>query len=79
MFATALVDLGRPPVAGLVEPGIELGRVLAELASVLASAGRIDEAAVAAAEASELADALAYDGYRLTLQALPQEVSGARV
>lgn len=79
MFATALVDLGRPPVAGLVEPGIELGRVLAELASVLASTGRVDEAALAASEAHELASALAYDGYRLTLQSLPEGVADARV
>ena len=79
MYATALVDLGRPPVAGLVEPGIELGRVLAELASVLTSAGRPDEAAPFAVEAATLADALAYDGYRRTLQSLPTVVADARV
>ena len=79
MFATALVDLGRPPVAGLVEPGIELGRVLAELAAALISAGRAAEAAHPASEAATLADALAYDGYRRTLQSLPKDVADARV
>jgi hypothetical protein len=33
-YAAALADLGRPPVAGLVEPARELDRVLAELASI---------------------------------------------
>jgi hypothetical protein len=31
---TALVDLGRPPVVGLVEPDRELVRVLTELANL---------------------------------------------
>ena len=30
----ALVDLGRPPVVGLVEPERELARVIAELAEL---------------------------------------------
>jgi hypothetical protein len=33
-FAASLSDLGRPPVAGLVEPDRELERVLAELRSL---------------------------------------------
>jgi hypothetical protein len=28
--AANITDLGRPPVAGLVEPGVELGRVPAD-------------------------------------------------
>lgn len=79
MFSTALVDLGRPPVAGLVEPGVELGRVLAELACVLAAAGNGDAAAQAASEAHELASALAFEGYGRTLQSLPKEIADARV
>jgi hypothetical protein len=79
MVTTALVDLGRPPVAGLVEPGVELGRVLAELACVLAAAGNDDEATRAASEAHELASALAFDGYSRTLQSLPKEIADARV
>ncbi|MEW6583971.1 MAG: transcriptional activator domain-containing protein, partial [Actinomycetota bacterium] len=33
-YVATLADLGRPPVAGLVEPASELERVLAELASL---------------------------------------------
>jgi tetratricopeptide (TPR) repeat protein len=33
-FVAALVDLGRPPVVGLVEPDRELARVVAELAAL---------------------------------------------
>ena len=69
-YAANLADLGRPPVAGLVEPGLELGRVLAERATLLAEAGRGEEARAAAAEAAELADAVGYDGYRGRLAAL---------
>jgi len=79
-FAANVVDLGRPPVAGLVEPGVELGRVLADRAAVLARAGRPDEAAAAAAEALALADAMAYDGYRGALEGLvAKEASDAGV
>jgi hypothetical protein len=63
LFAATLVDLGRPPVAGLVEPGVELGRTLADRAEALAALGRADEAAAAAAEAAGLADRLGFDGY----------------
>ncbi len=59
-----LVDLGRPAVAGLIEPAVELGRVLADRALVLRAAGRHAEAAAAAAEAAELAQAMAFTGYR---------------
>jgi tetratricopeptide (TPR) repeat protein len=38
-YVATLVDLGRPPVAGLVEPATELDRVLAELAGLAAVAG----------------------------------------
>jgi DNA-binding SARP family transcriptional activator len=36
-YAATLADLGRPPVAGLVEPARELERVLADLASLAAA------------------------------------------
>jgi DNA-binding SARP family transcriptional activator/predicted ATPase len=79
-FAANVVDLGRPPVAGLVEPGVELGRVLADRAAILARAGRPDEAGAAAAEALALADAMAYDGYRSALEGLAaKEASDAGV
>ncbi len=63
-FGAGIADLGRVPVGGLVEPALELGRVLAERARVLAAAGRPEEAAAAAREALELADAVRFDGYR---------------
>jgi DNA-binding SARP family transcriptional activator/tetratricopeptide (TPR) repeat protein len=69
-FAANITDLGRPPVAGLVEPGLELGRVLSARASVLAMEGRLEESHAAALEASDLADALGFDGYRAELAAL---------
>ncbi len=62
-----LVDLGRPAVAGLIEPAVELGRVLADRALVLRAAGCHGEAAAAAAEAAELAEAMAFTGYRSQL------------
>ena len=62
-----LVDLGRPAVAGLIEPAVELGRVLADRALVLRAAGRHAEASAAAAEAAELAEAMAFTGYRSQL------------
>ena len=62
-----ILDVGRVPVAGLVEPALELGRVLAERALVLSRLGRTEDVAAVAAEASALADALAYGGYRDTL------------
>jgi hypothetical protein len=67
-FAANIVDLGRPPMAGLVEPGVELGRVLADRATVLAAAGRHAEAAESAAEAAALADAFQFNGYRSQLE-----------
>ncbi|HWV86584.1 MAG TPA: AAA family ATPase [Capillimicrobium sp.] len=42
-LAAAFVDLGRPPVAGLLEPGVELERVLSERAELLSRAGRADD------------------------------------
>jgi DNA-binding SARP family transcriptional activator len=68
VFAAALTDLGRPPVAGLVEPAVELGRALADRAVALAALGRGDEAAAAAEEALALADATGFDGYRGRLE-----------
>lgn len=66
-FAMNLVDLGRPAVAGLIEPAVELGRVLVDRALVLHAAGRHAEASTAAAEATELADTTAFTGYRRQL------------
>ena len=68
------MDIGRVPVAGLVEPALELGRVLAERALLLARCGRAGEAAAAAAEAAALADELSYGGYRTTLALVPLEM-----
>jgi hypothetical protein len=65
------VDLGRPPVAGLVEPGVELGRTLADRAEALRALGRDEEAASAAAEAMALAEELRFDGYRERLAGAP--------
>ena len=45
VFAAVVTDLGRPPVAGLVEPAVELGLVLADRAVALSALGRADEAA----------------------------------
>lgn len=64
LLAASLVDLGRAPVAGLVEPAVELGRVLAERAVLLAENGDVDEAEAAAAEAEKLAATAGFDGYR---------------
>jgi DNA-binding SARP family transcriptional activator len=69
-FAASLVDLGRPPVAGLVEPALEVGRVLADRARTLATAGRLAEAAVVATEASAIADTLGFEGYRAAITSL---------
>ena len=69
-FGAGIADLGRVPVGGLVEPALELGRVLAERARVLAAAGRPEEASAAAREALELADAVRFDGYRAAAAAL---------
>ncbi len=69
-YAVNLVDLGRPPVAGLVEPALEVGRVLADRARSLAAAGRLAEAAAAAAEATAIADFLGFDGYRAAITSL---------
>jgi DNA-binding SARP family transcriptional activator len=68
VFAAALTDLGRPPVAGLVEPALELGKALAERAGALAALGRPIEAAAAADEARALADATGWEGYRARLE-----------
>lgn len=76
LFAANVVDLGRPPMAGLVEPGVELGRVLADRATVLAAAGRLAEAARSAGEAAELADALGFDGYRSQLEPFVVHAAG---
>ncbi|MDX6646694.1 MAG: hypothetical protein QOK40_2421 [Miltoncostaeaceae bacterium] len=80
-FAATVTDLGRPPVAGLVEPGLELGWVLADRAGLLIAAGRLGDARTAVEEAAGLADALAYDGYRDRLaasrRALDEEIQHA--
>jgi DNA-binding SARP family transcriptional activator len=73
LFAANLTDLGRPPVAGLVEPGVELGKVLADRAQVLADAGRHAKAAAAAREACSLADAMGFDGYRSRVEEILTE------
>ena len=64
VFAAAVADLGRPPVAGMVEPAVELGLVLADRAEALTALGRTEEAAAAAREAAALADETGFDGYR---------------
>ena len=69
LFAATLVDLGRPPVGGLVEPGVELGRTLADRAGALRAEGRDAEARAAVEEALALADELRFDGYRARLAA----------
>jgi hypothetical protein len=51
-------------VAGLVEPGVELGITLADRAAALAALGRHEEARAAAAEAAALAEETGFDGYR---------------
>ena len=66
-FAASLIDLGRTPVAGLVEPAVELGRVLAERAALLAGRGELAEAAASAEEAADLARRVRFDGYEGTL------------
>lgn len=68
LFAANLVDLGRAPVAGLVEPAVELGQVLAEQALVLGGEGHALDARAAAEEAAALADELRFDRYRPTLE-----------
>jgi len=70
VFAAVVTDLGRPPVAGLVEPAVELGRALADRAAVLAALGRGEDARAAAAEALALADESGFSGYRDALGAL---------
>jgi tetratricopeptide (TPR) repeat protein len=62
-YATTLVDLGRPPVAGLTEPAVELGRVLADRAALLSEVGD-PTAPQVAAEAAALARAT---GFRLLI------------
>jgi tetratricopeptide (TPR) repeat protein len=64
VYAAVVADLGRPPVAGLVEPAVELGLVLADRAEALAALGRSDDARAAAREAAALADETGFDGYR---------------
>ena len=71
LFASSLTDLGRPPVGGLVEPAVEIGRVLADRACVLAACGRFEESQTNADEARAIADAVEFDGYRALLDALP--------
>ncbi|HWI09449.1 MAG TPA: hypothetical protein VNT54_18265 [Solirubrobacteraceae bacterium] len=67
-LAATVVDLGRAPVAGLVEPGVGLGRVLAERAVLLAEQRRGREARAAADEAARIAAELRFDGYRSLLE-----------
>lgn len=67
-LAATVVDLGRAPVAGLVEPGVELGRTLAERALVLAEEHRGAEVRTALDEAATIADELDFDGYRSLLE-----------
>lgn len=72
LFAASLVDFSGPPIGGQVEPGVELGRVLAERAALLARSGREGEALAAAHEATQLAETLRFDGYLPTLRAIPR-------
>jgi tetratricopeptide (TPR) repeat protein len=66
-LAGAVVDLGRAPVSGLIEIRLELGRVLAERALVLADAGRFEEGEVSATKAERLAREASFEGYAETL------------
>ena len=68
VYAAAVADLGRPPVAGLVEPAVELGLTLADRAEALALLDRPDEAQAAAREAAALADETGFEGYRDRLE-----------
>jgi DNA-binding SARP family transcriptional activator len=68
VYAAVVADLGRPPVAGLVEPAVELGLTLADRAEALAALGRHEEARAAAAEAAALAEETGFDGYRERLE-----------
>jgi DNA-binding SARP family transcriptional activator len=70
LYAAVVTDLGRPPVAGLVEPAVELGRTLADRAAALSALGRHEEARAAAEEAAALADEARFDGYRDRLATL---------
>jgi DNA-binding SARP family transcriptional activator len=63
-YAVNLVDLGRPPVAGLIEPHVELCRVLVDKAAVLSGMGSHERSTATAAEAAALADAAGFAGYR---------------
>jgi DNA-binding SARP family transcriptional activator len=67
-LAATVVDLGRAPVAGLVEPAVGLGWVLADRALILAEQRRGDEARAAADEAARIAAELRFDGYRRVLE-----------
>ncbi|MBI2684272.1 MAG: hypothetical protein HYX33_02595 [Actinobacteria bacterium] len=69
-YRDAFIDLGRPPVAGLVELRVELGRVLADAAATLAELGRAGAAREYADEAVALGDATRFDGYRGILTSL---------
>lgn len=70
-WAASLVDLGRAPVAGLVEPALELRQVLVEQAGLLAAAGRTAEAQVAEQEAVTLTAALGVEECRSALDDIP--------
>jgi hypothetical protein len=66
-YAVNLVDLGRPPVAGLIEPAVELSRVLTDRAAALAACVDVVRADRAGAEAATLAATVGYHGYRSML------------
>lgn len=70
-WAASLVDLGRAPVAGLVEPALELGLVLVEQARLLTAVGRAAEAQATEQEAATLAATLGIEGYRSALDDIP--------
>ena len=70
VYAANLADLGRPPVAGLVEPALELARTLVDRAELLAALGRGAEAATVAAEAAALAEAAGHGALRARALAL---------
>mgnify|MGYP000635972489 CR=1 FL=1 len=74
--AGSTVGRRRPPVGGLVGPALGLGGVRDDRATLLAGAGRLGGARVAAAEALDLADRVDSDSYRKRLAAFAPTGAG---
>lgn len=67
-YAASLTELGRSAVAGRLEPGVELGRTLADLALLLGANGEADRARELAREATALAGEVDHHGYLAALR-----------